>query len=394
MIERRHDLQRVESLLTRSPVVGLLGARQVGKTTLARQIATRASRPVTHFDLEDLDDLSRLSEPKIALSRLKGLVVLDEVQRRPDLFAVLRVLVDRPRSGARFLVLGSASPELLRQSSETLAGRIAFHELGGFSQADVGLASSSSLWLRGGFPRSFLAESDAASLEWRSDFIRTFLERDLPQLGSQIPSLTLHRFWRMLAHMHAQVWNAAELARAFGVAATTVRRYLDLLSGALVVRQLQPWHENLSKRQVRSPKVFIADTGLLHALLGVRSLEELEGHPKVGASWEGFVIREAMQALQARADECFFWATHAGAELDLLVVRGRHRLGIEVKRTTAPTSTKSMHTAKESLRLDRLALVHAGQHSFELPHGVEAVAFADLREWASSAFARRNGATG
>jgi len=352
----------------------------VGKTTLARQIMGRREGPATRFDLEDPDDLARLDEPKLALAHLDGLVVIDEVQRRPDLFPVLRVLVDRPSSIARFLILGSASPELLRQSSETLAGRIVHHELGGLALDEVGGDRADDLWLRGGFPRSFLAPSIELSAEWRRGFVRTFLERDIPELGIQIPGTTLHRFWRMLAHYHGQVWNGAELARAFGVAATTVRRYLDLLTGALVVGQLPPWYENLSKRQVRSPKIYIADTGLLHTLLGIETRESLEGHPKVGASWESFVLREVVLRLGARPEECYFWATHAGAELDLLVVRGQRRLGFEIKRTTAPAASRSMHSARESLGLDRLDLIHAGEHTFPLAEGVRAVAFARLAE--------------
>jgi len=382
MIDRGRHLARVEALVSQFPVVGILGARQVGKTTLAKQIAARSGDQTTVFDLEDADDLARLAEPKLALAHLSGLVVLDEVQRRPDLFPFLRVQVDRPDNRARFLVLGSASPELLHRGSETLAGRIAFHELEGFGIDEVGVAAANLLWLRGGFPRSYLADSDQTSGEWRRSFVRSFLERDIPQLGNQIPAVALHRFWRMLAHYHAQIWNAAELARAFGVAATTVRRYLDLLTGALVVRQLPPWHENLSKRQVRSPKIYVADSGLLHTLLGIESAEDLETHPKVGASWEGFVLREAIACLGARIDECYFWATHSGAELDLLVVRGSRRVGIEVKRTTSPSFTRSMRAAKDSLRLDSMALVHAGDHTFPLDDGVDAVAFSDLREWA------------
>jgi predicted AAA+ superfamily ATPase len=380
VIQRSRHIQRVEGLLSYHTVVALLGARQVGKTTLARQIMGRREGPATRFDLEDPDDLARLDEPKLALAHLDGLVVIDEVQRRPDLFPVLRVLVDRPSSSARFLILGSASPELLRQSSETLAGRIVHHELGGLALDEVGGDRADDLWLRGGFPRSFLAPSIELSAEWRRGFVRTFLERDIPELGIQIPGTTLHRFWRMLAHYHGQVWNGAELARAFGVAATTVRRYLDLLTGALVVGQLPPWYENLSKRQVRSPKVYIADTGLLHTLLGIETRESLEGHPKVGASWESFVLREVVLRLGARPEECYFWATHAGAELDLLVVRGQRRLGFEIKRTTAPAASRSMHSARESLGLDRLDLIHAGEHTFPLAEGVRAVAFARLAE--------------
>lgn len=380
MIGRHRHIARVEHLLAHHPAVALLGARQVGKTTLARELMHRWSGPTSRFDLEDPDDLARLAEPKLALAHLQGLVVIDEVQRRPDLFPVLRVLIDDPESTARFLILGSASPELLRQSSETLAGRIAHHELGGLALDEVGPARAADLWLRGGFPRSYLAPSLAVSADWRRDFVRTFLERDIPQLGIQVPGPTLHRFWRMLAHYHGQVWNGAELARAFGVSATTVRRYLDLLTGALVVRQLPPWYENLGKRQVRSPKVYVADTGLLHTLLGIESRDDLDGHPKVGASWESFVLGEIVIRLGARPEECFFWATHAGAEIDLLVVRGQRRRGFEVKRTTSPSTSRSLYYARESLRLDRVDLIHAGDKTYPLADGVRAVAFRRLFE--------------
>lgn len=378
MIPRERHLSDVNRLLDRNPVVGLLGARQVGKTTLAGVLADRRREAVTRFDLEDPDDLARLEEPKLALLPLRGLIVIDEVQRRPELFPVLRVLVDRPGVPARFLVLGSAAPDLLRQGSESLAGRIAFHDLDGLALDEVGADHAETLWLRGGFPRSFLAATDDDSLAWRRDFIRTFLERDLPQLGSQVSSRTLHRFWSMLAHHHGQAWNAAELARALGVAASTVRRYLDLMVGGLVVRLLPPWHENVGKRQVKSPKVYVADTGLLHALLGVSSRDALARHPKVGASWEGFVLRELVRRLGAHPEECFFWGTHAGAELDLLVVRGQRRLGFEIKRTTSPSTTRSMHSALDPLGLERLDVVHAGEHTFAMRDRIRAVAFGRL----------------
>lgn len=361
-------------------MVAILGARQVGKTTLAREIARRYPGPTTRLDLEDPDDLARLEEPRLALGGLQGLVIIDEVQRRPDLFPVLRVLVDREASPSRFLLLGSAAPELLQQSSESLAGRIIYHELDGFALDEVAVEAVDRLWLRGGFPRSFLADSDAASSEWCQGFVRTFLERDAPALGIKIPAPSLHRFWRMLAHWHAQTWNAAEFSRAFGVAATTVNRYLDALTAALVVRQLQPWHENISKRQVKAPKVCIADSGLLHALLGISSREELQAHPKVGASWEGFATHEIAVRLGARSDECFFWATHAGAELDLLVVRGERRRGFEIKRTTAPKTTHSMHAARESLHLDSIDVVHAGERTFPMADGIRAVALSRIHE--------------
>lgn len=306
MLDRPRHLRQLEDLLSRYPIVAILGARQVGKTTLARQLVVRTGTPTTVFDLENPIDLARLDDPMLALQDLTGLVVLDEIQRRPALFPVLRVLADRPQVPARFLVLGSASPALLQQSAESLAGRIHYHELGGFALDEVGPDATARLWLRGGFPAAFLAHSDTASADWRRDFVRTFLERDLPQLGVRVPALTLRRFWTMLAHYHAQVWNGAELARAFGVTAPTVRHYLDTLTAALVLRQLPPWFENLGKRQVRAPTVYLADSGLLHTLLNVQTRADLEGHPKVGASWEGFALGEVITRLGAQPEECFF----------------------------------------------------------------------------------------
>ena len=322
--------------------------------------------PTTAFDLEDPADLARLADPMLALRPLRGLVVLDEIQRRPDLFPVLRVLADRPRTPARFLVLGSATADLLRQSSESLAGRLALHELGGFSLDETGAAAVDRLWLRGGFPRAYLARSGRESLDWRLDFVSTFLERDLPQLGVAIPSQTLRRFWTMLAHYHGQIWNAAEFARSFGVSDMTVRRYLDLLAGTFVVRVLPPWHENLAKRQVKSPKVYLADSGLLHALLNLGTREDLERHPKVGASFEGFALDAVVSRLGARRDERFFSATPAGAGLDLLIVRGRTRIGVEVKRTVAPAVTPSMRIALQDLRLSRSTSSTPGPDTFPL----------------------------
>jgi predicted AAA+ superfamily ATPase len=378
-ILRDYHFKTICEALERSPVVAILGPRQVGKTTLAREIASRyKDRGVAYFDLEDVDDLARLNEPKLALERLQGLVVIDEIQLRTELFPSLRVLADRPGIPARFLILGSASPQLLRQSSESLAGRIVYHELDSFSCAEV--LENEKLWRRGGFPPSFLAKSEQASVLWRRDFVRTFLERDIPQLGINIPATTLHRFWRMIAHYHGQTWNGNELARAFGVSHTTVRKYLDLLSGALVVRQLLPWHENLGKRQVKAPKIYLSDSGILHSLLGIHSQDDLEHHPKSGASWEGFVIKEIIHQLGASQEECFFWATHSGAELDLLIIRGRKRLGFEVKRSTAPRLTPSMRSALETLSLDRLAVIHAGEHAFPMADKIDAVPFARLSE--------------
>jgi predicted AAA+ superfamily ATPase len=375
MVERPVHVAVLESLLRQFPVVAILGARQVGKTTLARQLVRRRRGPTTPFDLESVEDLALLADPLLALRPLTGLVVIDEVQRRPDLFASLRVLADEPGARRRFLVLGSASPDLLRQSSESLAGRIAYHELSGFSTEEVGAGQSSRLWCRGGFPRSFLARSDAASLAWRRELIRTYLERDIPSLGLRLPAPTLRRFWMMLAHYHGRLWNSSEFARSFGVAHTTVQRYLDVLSMTFMARQLPPWHENIGKRQVKAPKVYIRDSGLLHALLGLGTARDIASHPIVGASWEGFALDAVVSRLGARPDECFFWAAHSGAELDLLVVRARRRLGFEFKRTTTPRVTRSMHTAAEDLGLSELCVVHAGRASGDLAKGIRAVAF-------------------
>jgi len=300
--------------------------------------------------------------------------VLDEIQRRPELFPALRVLADRRPIKTRFLVLGSAAPDLLRQSSESLAGRITYYDLPGLSIDEVGAAAIDRLWVRGGFPRAFLARSEAQSFQWRQDYVRNFLEKDLPALGFTVAAQTVRRFWAMLAHYHGQLWNASELARAFGVADTTVRSYLDKLTDALVVRQLQPWFENLGKRQVRAPKIYVRDSGLLHTLLNLPTLRDVEAHPKIGASWEGFIIEQLVCRLQVHADECFFWRTQAGAELDLLIVRGRKRLGFEIKRTSAPIVTPSMRAALADLKLDSLTVIHAGSDSYPLTNKIRAVA--------------------
>ncbi len=380
MLTRERHLAAVEEMLGHHPVVAIIGARQVGKTTLSRQLIAQHTEPVTVFDLEDPNDLARLRQPKLALEPLAGLVVIDEVQTHPELFPVLRVLVDRPDNPARFLILGSASPDLLQQSSESLAGRILYHELDGLTLDEVGLERLDELWLRGGFPRSTLAASLAESAAWRRGFVRTFLERDLPRLGVKIPPLTLRRFWSMLAHYHGQTWNGTELARAFAIAGSTVRRYLDLLTSTFVVRQLPPWYENLGKRQVKAPKVYIADSGLLHTLLEIGSRDDLERHPKIGASWEGFALHEVVTRLGARTEECYFWAVHTGGELDLLVVRGQRRRGFEFKRSDSPRTTRSMHSALENLKLDRIDVIHPGRHTFPLGERIRAVALSRLFE--------------
>lgn len=376
MIERSRHLDKASSLLEEFPVVALIGARQVGKTTLAHAIAARQSGPVHHFDLEDPRTEARLASPMLALEGLGGLVVLDEIQRHPELFPVLRVLADRPGTPARFLILGSASPELMQHSAESLAGRVAYHELPGLDLTEAGTAAMDALWQRGGFPKSFLAGSDAASLRWRQEFARSYLERDIPALGFRLPPATLRRFWSMLAHYHGQTWNGSELARAFGVTERTVRHYLDILAATFMVRILAPWHEDLGKRQVKAPKVYLSDSGMLHSLLDIANPAALGNHPKIGASWEGFALQQVVSRLNASWDACHYWKLHSGAELDLFVQSGGRRLGFEFKFSDTPRLTPSMHSALEHLRLDGLYVVHAGRERFPLAERIEAMPLA------------------
>ena len=376
MIDRPRYRAEVEVRLKNSPVVALLGPRQTGKTTLARQIARSQS---THYlDLEDEAVVKRLSEPKTALEPLTGLVVLDEVQRKPELFALLRVLADRRPLPARFLILGSASPWLVRGVSESLAGRVSFVDVHGFDLEEVGVKSLRSLWWRGSFPNAFLAGTEADCRRWQDDFMRTLLERDLPQLGISTPAATLRRFWNMIAHFHGQIWNAAELARSLSASEPTARNYLDTLTSMFLVRQLQPWFENLGKRQVKAPKVYVRDSGLLHALLGLDSFYALEGHPKLGASWEGFALE---QVLRITGDQqAYFWATHSGAELDLLVHWRGQRWGFEFKYSDAPVMTKSMHVALADLKLERIFTIYPGKEAYPMHEKVEALPLAQLHE--------------
>jgi len=369
MIERPKCLRALQLALENNPVGVLLGPRQCGKTTIARELAGR--RRSVFFDLETVSDRAKLQQPELLLGGLTGLVVIDEVQRMPELFSVLRPMADRPESDTRFLLLGSASPALVKGVSESLAGRAGFVDLGGFELRDVGDDRMERLWVRGGFPRSFLAKEEAVSSEWRRDFIRTFLERDIPALGLRIGAETLLRFWTMVAHYHGQIWNGAELARALGLSEKTVRSYLDLLTGAFVIRQLQPWHENLAKRQYKAPKVYVRDSGLLHALLSIENRMQLAGHPKHGASWEGFALEQVLEAAGTR--QAFFWGTHGGAELDLLLLRGGKRYGVEFKCADGPTMTKSLHIALEDLGLERAWIVHPGKETYPVHPKVSAV---------------------
>lgn len=369
MIPRNDILTTVQTALGRSRIVVMTGPRQCGKTTLARELLREDS--VNYFDLEDPASLARLDEPMTALGPLQGLVVIDEVQRRPDLFPVLRVLADRRDNPARFLILGSASGDLLRQTSESLAGRIERVDIPGLTLTEVGVEAEQRLWLRGGLPLSFLAGSEADSVSWRRNFIQTLLERDFPQWGVRVPALALGRFWTMIAHYHGQTWNASEPARALGVSPPTARHYLDLLTDAFMIRQLQPYHANLRKRQVKAPKIYVRDSGLLHQLLGINSLKALLTHPKIGASWEGFAIEQVL--MREPHDEAFFWSTHQEAEIDLLLRRGDMLLGIECKRTDTPRITSSIRIALEDLGLQRVVVLYPGTKRFPISNEVEAV---------------------
>ena len=379
MLDRPAYLDRLTQAARRSPIVALLGPRQCGKTTLARRFAQ--GRPAVFFDLESAVDQRRLQNPGLALGGLEGLVVLDEIQALPELFPVLRGLADRPDRTTRFLILGSASPDLVRHASETLAGRVEFIELSGFDLQETG-GGEDALWLRGGFPRSFLAESAEDSFAWREGFVRTYLERDIPQLGFRIPPAAMRRFWTMLAHYHGQTWNASELGRAMGLSDKTVRGYLDLLTGTYMIRQLQPWFENLGKRQVKAPKVYFRDSGLLHLLLDVPTRHHLLGHPKVGASWEGFAIEQTLRAFQP-SQPCF-WATQGGAEVDLVFQHRGRRLGFEVKFAEAPRLTASMRHAVETLKLDQLWVLHPGEHAFPMEDRIAALPVKQLFQAATN----------
>lgn len=374
MILRPVYEQAVHEALSDFPVAAILGPRQCGKTTLARLICKNSSHD--YYDLEDPIDAARLASPMLALEKASELVVIDEIQRIPQLFNSLRVLADRDKRWSSYLVLGSASPSLVRDVSETPAGRVGFVHMSGFDLSEIGPDNYSRLWNRGGFPRSYLAGSDRGSFRWRRNFVQTFLERDLPQLGITVPARTLEKFWSMLAHYHGQVWNGSEFARSLGSSAKTATRYLDLLTDAYVIRQLQPWYVNIKKRQVKSPKVYLRDSGLLHVLLGLEEEKDILGHPKCGASWEGFVLEQI--AHLGPFEQLYYWATHAGAELDVLCFFKGKKYGFEIKLADAPRMSRSMHIAKDNLGLDRLLIIYPGRKSYDLSSSVRVVSIMDL----------------
>jgi len=369
MIQRAAFLSKINEAFALYPIVAILGPRQCGKTTLARTYIANG-KPENYFDLEDQTDLARLSDPKLALSALSGMITIDEIQRIPELFPTLRVLVDQVKCSQQFLILGSASRQLIRQSSESLAGRIGYLELTPFTYPEA--RDLNRLWLRGGFPRSYLANSDAASNTWRKDYIRTFLEQELPNLGIRIAAQNLTRFWMMLAHYHGNILNSSEIGGSLGIGSKTVRHYIDILIDCLMLRQLKPWFANISKRQVKSPKIYIRDSGILHILMAIQDQSELLTHPKLGASWEGLALEEVIRTHQADPNECYFWATHSNAELDLLLNKDNKRLGFEFKYTGTPKLTKSMRIAMNDLALDQLTVIYPGEHDFPLAENVMA----------------------
>lgn len=375
-------MQRIDDQFRVAKVVALLGPRQSGKTTLARQFARMGriafNESLNYFDLEDPAHLERLVTPKLALENLVGLVVIDEIQRRPELFPILRVLADRENHPAQFLILGSASRDLIRQGSETLAGRIGFVEITPFTLVETGSDNSDVLWLRGGFPLSYLAASGEESWRWRESYLKTFLERDIPALGIQIPPSTLRRFWMMLAHYHGQQFNASEIGKSLGTSDTTVSRYLEILAGTFMIRRLIPWFENIKKRQIKSPKIYFRDSGILHRLLGIPGMEDMVTHPKLGASWEGFALEQVIQASGVSEEETYYWGVHNQAELDLLLFRGQKRLGYEIKYTDTPKMTSSQRSALEHLGLDSLTIVCPGDASYPLNERIHVQGLANL----------------
>jgi len=373
LIKREYYSEKIDFLFKVNPVVAILGPRQCGKTTLARLYAKSCGvkLPIYWFDLENPDDLGRLDSPLLALQELEGLIVIDEIQKRADLFSVLRALIDQHRDRQRYLILGSASRDLIQQSSETLAGRISYMELNPFSWPEVD--NLSKLWVRGGFPASYLARSNSISWEWRKSYISTFLERDIPNLGIQVPPQTLRRFWMMLAHYHGNIFNASEIGKSLGVAHTTARHYLDILTGTFMIRELPPWVENVDKRQIKSPKIYFRDSGVYHSLLNIIDKDALYTNPKLGASWEGFALEEVVRHHNGEAGEIYFWGIHGYGELDLFIIKNGKRLGFEFKYTDRPSASKSMNLALEILKLDSLIVIYPGNHNYPLADKIRAI---------------------
>ena len=359
------------------PIVALLGPRQCGKTTLARQLAKKyAIPPENYFDLEDIEDLARLERPKLALSVLSGLVVIDEIQRSPELFPTLRVLADRDDNPIKILILGSASPLFIKQSSETLAGRISYIQLTPFSLNEV--KEIDKLWMRGGFPRSYLASTTEQSYRWRKNYILTFLEKDIPSLGFNISATKLYKFWMLLTAYHGCIVNYSDLARDLQINYKTAQHYVEILHETFMVRILHPWHENISKRQVKSPKIYFRDSGLFHSMLGATSDSFMHRTPRLGASWEGFALEEVIRLMDARDTECYFWSLASGAEIDLVVMRGSERHGFEFKYSDHPKTTKSMRSAMAHLGLKRIDVIHPGDKCFPLDEGIFATSLKSL----------------
>ncbi len=374
VLDRKKDFSRIQQLLDIFPVTAILGPRQAGKTTLAKQF-----QPDYLFDLENPRDLISLSNPQLALEDLTGLIVIDEIQRKPDLFPLLRYLVDNnPKQ--RFLILGSASSNLRQQSGESLAGRIGYYFLTGFNLEETGNDNLAALWLRGGFPRSFLSKSDEDSMIWRTNFISTFLEKDLALLGASIPSPTMYRFWVMLSHYHGQTLNYSELGRSFGISDKTVKKYISILEDTFMIRLLMPWHVNIGKRLVKSPKVYIRDTGIFHALQSIENTFDLKTNPKLGASWEGFALEEVVAGLSKRDNEVFFYAAHRGVELDLFWQEGGRNYGVEFKYQDAPKATKSMHGAIEDLKLEHLWVIYPGDQTYKLTESITVLPLTHLEK--------------
>jgi len=378
LINRSIDHAKIIKLIDAFPVTAILGPRQCGKTTLARNI-----HHDHYFDLENPIDLARLDHPQLALEDLTGLIVIDEIQRLPDLFPLLRYLVDH-HPGQKYLILGSASRDLIRQSSETLAGRIAYFYLGGFRLQDVGAEQFKDLWVKGGFPDAFTPVDEEQSRVWRQHFITNFLERDIPQLGIHISARTLRRFWTMLSHYHSQVINYSEFGRSFGISDVTVRKYMDILEGTFMLRILQPWHVNLGKRLVKRPKIYIKDSGIFHTLTNIDNYKQLVSHPKLGASFEGFALECLCRQIDKNDNDLYFYSVHSGSELDLFWQAKGKNWGAEFKYTDAPRLTQSMKTVQEDLELSHLWVVYPGKMTYRITETITALSLMDEKTMAEA----------